>query len=231
MAPRAAPPRARLTQPKREQSQTAKTSHRPTAVFRVNASAAATPHAKAGEGTIALRRAAGYACGRNFTPGLDGGRGEGRKPAGAAETAGDARRRRCRSPLVAAVALLALLFQLIALPYHQARSAPIAPQPASDVASVAASPEGDVRRRGLALRPVRRQRRPPRPAGDCDDHCPLCQFAAQAATLLAPALPVLPARFDLAVRSLGAAPEAGAVPAASRSVTIAPAGRPSPSET
>src|SRR5208282_1469751 len=36
-APRAAPPRAKLMQPKREKSQTAKTSDRPTAVFRLNA--------------------------------------------------------------------------------------------------------------------------------------------------------------------------------------------------
>src|SRR5208282_5230191 len=34
-APRAAPPRAKLMQPKREKSQTAKTSDRPTAVFRL----------------------------------------------------------------------------------------------------------------------------------------------------------------------------------------------------
>src|SRR5208282_5972442 len=34
-APRAAPPRAKLMQPKREKSQTAKTSDRPTAVFRM----------------------------------------------------------------------------------------------------------------------------------------------------------------------------------------------------
>ncbi len=54
---------------------------------------------------------------------------------------------------------------------------------------------------------------PTAPRGDCDDHCPLCQFAAQAAALIAPDLPAFPARFDLAVRTLGAPPEDGAVPA------------------
>lgn len=118
----------------------------------------------------------------------------------------------CRSPLVAAVALLALLFQLIAIPYHQARSAPIAPQPATDVASVAAALKATFGDAASLCVQSDGKGGPGAPAGDCDDHCPLCQFAAQAAALLPPALPVLPARFDLAVRSLGAAPEAGAVP-------------------
>src|SRR5208282_3618818 len=50
-APRAAPPRAKLMQPKREKSQTAKTSDRPTAVFRVNASSwsAVVEHSTWGE--------------------------------------------------------------------------------------------------------------------------------------------------------------------------------------
>ena len=53
---------------------------------------------------------------------------------------------------------------------------------------------------------------PVSPAGDCDDHCPLCQFAAQAAALIAPDAPALPVRLDTAFRTLGAAPETGALP-------------------
>ena len=77
--------------------------------------------------------------------------------------------------------------------------------------------EGDLRRRRRrsASRPTTRAA-PAAPAGDCDDHCPLCQFAAQAATLVAPDLPALPARLDAACLTLGAAPEPGADPALRR---------------
>jgi hypothetical protein len=117
-----------------------------------------------------------------------------------------------RSPLVAAVAALALLFQFVAIPYHQARSAPIAPQAASDVASVAAALKATFGDAAALCVQSDGRGGPDAPAGDCDDHCPLCQFAAEAAALIAPDLPALPARFDLDVRTLGAAPEASAVP-------------------
>lgn len=116
------------------------------------------------------------------------------------------------SPLVAAVAALALLFQLLTIPYHQARSAPIGPQAAFDVASVAAALKATFGDAAALCVQSDGKGGKGAPAGDCDDHCPLCQFAAQAAALIAPALPTLPARFDLAVRTLGVAPEAGAVP-------------------
>jgi hypothetical protein len=111
-----------------------------------------------------------------------------------------------RSPLVTAVAALALLFQLVAIPYHQARSSPIAPQPASDIASVAADLHATFGDAAALCVQSDGKGAPDAPAGDCDDHCPLCQFAAQAAALVAPDLPVLPARFDLSVRTLCALP-------------------------
>ena len=53
---------------------------------------------------------------------------------------------------------------------------------------------------------------PHAPAGHCDDQCPLCRFAAQAATLVAPDAPALPERLDAACQTLGAASEPGVVP-------------------
>ena len=53
---------------------------------------------------------------------------------------------------------------------------------------------------------------PVSPAGDCDDHCPFCQFAAQAATLIAPDAPVPPVPRDNSFETLGAAPVTGALP-------------------
>ncbi len=136
----------------------------------------------------------------------------------------------CRSPLVAVAAAIALLFQLVAIPYHQARAAPIAAQGVPDVASIAAVLKAAFGDAASLCVQSDGKGGPDAPAGDCDDHCRLCRFAAQAAALVAPDLPVLPARFELPVRTLGAAPEAGALPGP-RSVTIAPAGRPLPSET
>jgi hypothetical protein len=117
-----------------------------------------------------------------------------------------------RSPLVTVVAALALLFQLVAVPHHQALSVPIAPSAAADVAAVAAELKATFGDAAALCVQFDGKGSPDAPAGDCDDHCPLCRFAAQAAVLLAPDLPVLPRRFDLA-GTLGAAPEAGAVPA------------------
>ena len=114
-----------------------------------------------------------------------------------------------RAAAAAVVAALALLFQLVAIPYHQA----LAASAAVDVASVAAGLK--VAFGGAAALCVQSGDKgaPLAPAGDCGDHCPLCRFAAQVAMLVAPDIPALPLRFDAARRTLGAAPEAGAVPA------------------
>jgi hypothetical protein len=117
-----------------------------------------------------------------------------------------------RSPLAAIVAALALLFQLAVIPYHQALSAPIAGPPAVDIASVAAGLHATFGDAAALCVQTDGKGAPLAPAGDCDDHCPLCQFSAQAAALVAPDLPHLPARLDAARRTIGAAPEAGAVP-------------------
>ncbi len=114
-----------------------------------------------------------------------------------------------RSPLASIVGALALLFQLVAVPYHQALSAPAG----ADVASVAAELKATFGEAATLCVQSDGKGAPAAPAGDCDDHCPLCQFGAQAATLIAPGGgPALPERLDAACRTLGAAPEAGAVP-------------------
>jgi hypothetical protein len=120
-----------------------------------------------------------------------------------------------RSPLTTVVAALALLFQLVAVPYHQARSAPLAPSALAlpDVAAIAADLKATFGDAAALCVQTDDKGGPLAPAGDCDDHCPLCQFAAQAAALAAPDLPALPERIDAACRTLGAAPETGAVPA------------------
>jgi len=114
--------------------------------------------------------------------------------------------------MTAIVVALALVIQLVAIPYHQALSAPIGPPTATDLTSVAAKLKatfGDAA--ALCVRSDDGGA-PGAPAGDCDDHCPLCQFAAQAAALVAPDAPALPERLDAACRTLGAEPAADAVP-------------------
>ncbi len=97
-----------------------------------------------------------------------------------------------RSPLTAIVAALALLFQLAVIPYHQALSAPIAAPAAVDVAAVAAELHATFGDAAALCVETDGKGAPLAPAGDCDDHCPLCHFAAQAAALVAPDLPPLP---------------------------------------
>jgi hypothetical protein len=118
-----------------------------------------------------------------------------------------------RSPLVAIVAALALLFQLAVIPYHQALSAPVAASVPSDVASIASDLKATFGDAAALCVQSDDKGAPAAPAGDCDDHCPLCHFSAQAAALVGPDLPALPERLDAACLTLGAAPEAGAVPA------------------
>jgi hypothetical protein len=117
-----------------------------------------------------------------------------------------------RSPLTALVAALALLFQLAVVPYHQALSAPIA-APAVDVAGVAAELKATFGEAAALCVESDGKGGPLAPAGDCEDHCPLCQFAAQGGALIAPDFPALPERLDTDCLTLGAAPEAGSLPA------------------
>jgi len=116
-----------------------------------------------------------------------------------------------RSRLAAVVAALALVVQLVALPYHQALTAPVAAPVASDLASAAAELKATFGE-AAALCVQSDEKGKPTAPGDCDDHCPLCQFRAQAAALVAPDLPALPARVAGARRTLGPLPEASAPP-------------------
>ena len=114
------------------------------------------------------------------------------------------------SSLTAAAVALSLIIQLIASAHRQAQAAPAlaAPDPAAIVAELRAAfgeaawlcTQGDDKGAPVS------------PAGDCDDHCPFCQFAAQAATLIAPDAPVLPVPRDASFGTLGAAPVTGALP-------------------
>ncbi len=96
------------------------------------------------------------------------------------------------------------------IPYHQALSAP-APAP-SDPARIEAQLKAVFGDAAALCVQVDDKGSPTSPAGHCDDDCPLCRFAAEAAALVTPDLPALPARLDANCLSLGAAPEPGAVP-------------------
>jgi hypothetical protein len=114
-----------------------------------------------------------------------------------------------RSRLTTAIATLALLFQLAVIPYHQAlASGPAAPDAAAIAAELKAS-FGDAA--ALCIQ-TDGKGAPLSPLGDCDDHCPLCRFSAQAAAIVAPVPPALPERLDWSSRTLGAATETGAIP-------------------
>jgi hypothetical protein len=115
-----------------------------------------------------------------------------------------------RSPFAAAVAVLALIVQLVAVPYHQALIAPVATQAAADVASVAAELKATFGEAASLC--VQSDNGKPSPTGDCDDHCPLCHFRVQAAALMAADPPALPTRMDLFLHAPVLMPEAGALP-------------------
>ncbi len=112
---------------------------------------------------------------------------------------------RRRSPVAALVAALALIVQLFAAPYHQAQSQPIEGAQALKLAATAAELKATF---GEAAALCIQSDDHGKPAGshDCDDRCPLCRLGAQAAALVAPEPPSLPARLDQAIFSRGAAP-------------------------
>ncbi len=115
-----------------------------------------------------------------------------------------------RSPLTALIVAFSLLVQLIAIPYHQALAAPGIAE--SETAKIAAELKATFGDAAALCAEVDSKGAPLAPAGHCDDQCPLCRFAAQAATLVAPDAPALPERLDAACQTLGAACEPGVVP-------------------
>jgi hypothetical protein len=115
-----------------------------------------------------------------------------------------------KSPLTALMVALSLIVQLVAIPYHQALATPLyAP---SDTAVIAAELKATFGDTAALCVHLDDNGAPLRPAGNCDDQCPLCRFAAQAATLVAPDAPPLPQRLEAACQTLGAASEPGGVP-------------------
>jgi len=126
-----------------------------------------------------------------------------------------------RSPLTALLVAFSLIVQLLAVPYHQALAAGpgFAASGTDRIAAELKATFGDAA--GLCLHAGDNGGAP---AGKCEDQCPLCQFAAQAAALIAPDVPALPERRNGASKTLGAAPKTGAVPAppASRNRARAP---------
>ena len=108
------------------------------------------------------------------------------------------------------VVALALIVQLFAAPYHQALAAPGSSQ--SDTARIAADLRATFGDAAALCVQVDDKDVPVMPAGHCDDQCPLCRFAAQAAALVTPELPALPAPLDAACQNIGAAPEHDLVP-------------------
>lgn len=116
-----------------------------------------------------------------------------------------------RSPVIASLVALVLLVQLFALPYHRALSAPAAGS-AVDVVSVAATLKATFGEAAALCVESDDKGGPAAPGGDCDDHCPLCRFAAEAGAFVAPDAPPLPVRFDHAHAVIDAQPDASAPP-------------------
>jgi hypothetical protein len=115
-----------------------------------------------------------------------------------------------RSSLTALVVALSLLVPLVATPYHQALAGPGFAE--SETARIAAELKATFGDAAALCVEVDGKAAPISPAGHCDDQCPLCRFAAQAATLVAPDAPALPGPLDAACQTLGSASERGAVP-------------------
>jgi hypothetical protein len=115
-----------------------------------------------------------------------------------------------RSPLTALIVALSLVAQLIAAPYHQALSAPADLR--ADKTAIAADLKamfGDAA--DLCARGEDHGVPAPfAPAGHCDDQCPLCRFAAQAAAFVPPDVAQLPERLGADRHAIRAPPDFGA---------------------
>jgi len=130
-----------------------------------------------------------------------------RETSGSRRRKGRTRLREARGALTGLLAALALVVQLLAVPYHQAHEPPgFAATSASVVAALKAT-FGDAA--ALCVEP--RGKGAPLSSGECDDQCLLCRFASQAGAVVAPNVPALAARFAAAA-TVGAAAERGAVP-------------------
>ena len=112
------------------------------------------------------------------------------------------------SALIGLLAALALIVQLLAVPYHQARAAGAYAPNEAGVASSLKSTFGDAA--ALCSESDGKGGSPPA-GGCCDDQCPFCRFASQAASLVAPDAPALPMRLGGPILALGAQPELGDV--------------------
>ena len=110
-----------------------------------------------------------------------------------------------RSTLTAFVVAFSLFFQLVAVPYHQALAAPVFT--GSGTAQIAAELKATFGDAAALCAETDGKGAPLFPAGHCDDQCPLCRFAAQAAVLIAPDAFDLPKRLDAACQTLAAASE------------------------
>jgi hypothetical protein len=118
-----------------------------------------------------------------------------------------------RSPLTALVVALSLIVQLFAAPYHQALSSPAFSGGDAAIAADLKAVFGDAA--DLCARvDDKGGPAPSAPAGHCNDQCPLCRSAAQAAAFVPPDAPPLPGRLDANCRTIGPAPDFGAFPAA-----------------
>ncbi len=110
----------------------------------------------------------------------------------------------------ALLAALSLIIELFAVPYHQALSAPVA---SPDTAAIAAELKATFGDAAALCVQADDKGAPHSPAGCCDDQCPFCRFAAQAAALIAPDAPALHEPIGVGCETIGIAPIPGAVPA------------------
>ena len=115
-----------------------------------------------------------------------------------------------RSALTAFLVTLTLVVQLVAMPYQQALAGPAAP--GSSTAAIAADLKavfGDAA--GLCVHiDDKGAPSPQAPCNHCDDQCPLCRIAAQAAAFVPPDAPTLPLRVSAGRVAGRAAPDFGA---------------------
>ncbi|HVP99383.1 MAG TPA: hypothetical protein VMS87_09090 [Roseiarcus sp.] len=113
-----------------------------------------------------------------------------------------------RSAAISLVVTLSLLLQILFIPYHQASGAlAFVGSDAARVEALLKATFGDA-----AALCVQSDDGSKAPKGCCDNDCPFCRFAAEAATLVIPDFPALPIRRNVAAR-IGLPPEPRGPPA------------------
>jgi hypothetical protein len=114
------------------------------------------------------------------------------------------------SALTAFAVALALIVQLIAMPYQQALAGPALAD--SDTGAIAADLKaifGDAA--GFCAHIDDKGAPAPHgPCNHCDDQCPLCRLVCDAAAFVPPDSPTLPLRLNVARYAIGSAPDFGA---------------------